>query len=116
MNVRTITPQELCQLQRCGEVIELIDVRTPAEYEGLRSEPAKLMPLDKLDPAAVMASRNGSTQSPLYIICRSGSRGQRACTKFEAAGFANVVNVAGGTLAWEPRRLGRVWVGWAIPL
>ncbi len=34
-------------------------------------------------------------------ICRSGSRGRQACEKFRAAGFANVVNVEGGTLAWE---------------
>jgi hypothetical protein len=36
----------------------------------------------------------------IYVTCRSGSRGRQACEKFLAAGFANVVNVEGGTLAW----------------
>ena len=38
---------------------------------------------------------------PLYVICRSGSRGRQAAEKFQAAGYPNVVNVEGGTLAWE---------------
>ena len=46
-----------------------------------------------------MQARNGSKDEPLYLICRSGSRGRQACEKFLAAGFTNVVNVEGGTLA-----------------
>jgi rhodanese-related sulfurtransferase len=46
-----------------------------------------------------MQARNGVRDEPLYVICRSGSRGRQACEKFVAAGFTNVVNVEGGTLA-----------------
>jgi hypothetical protein len=35
----------------------------------------------------------------LYLICRSGSRGRQACAKFLAAGYTNISNVEGGTLA-----------------
>ena len=48
-----------------------------------------------------MEARNGTKDDPLYMICRSGSRGRQACEKFLAAGYHNVVNVEGGTLAWE---------------
>ena len=48
-----------------------------------------------------MEARNRTKREPLYIICRSGSRGRQACEKFAAAGYTNVVNVEGGTLAWE---------------
>ena len=34
------------------------------------------------------------------MICRSGSRGQKACEKLATAGL-RVVNVEGGTQAWE---------------
>jgi rhodanese-related sulfurtransferase len=37
----------------------------------------------------------------LYFICRSGSRGKQACEKLLAAGLVDVVNVEGGTVAWE---------------
>jgi len=48
-----------------------------------------------------MQERNGSSQETLYVICRSGGRGKQACEKFLKAGFTNVVNVEGGTLACE---------------
>jgi rhodanese-related sulfurtransferase len=79
----------------------LIDVRTPVEYREVHAEPARSVPLDRLDPRAVMEARNGSKDEPLYTICRSGSRGAQACEAFHAAGYTNVVNVEGGTLAWD---------------
>ena len=101
MKVPTVTPEALEGLRRRGEAVELIDVRTPVEYREVHAETAQLLPLDRLDPKAVMDSRDGSKDHPLYLICRSGSRGRQAVEKFHAAGFANVVNVEGGTLAWE---------------
>jgi rhodanese-related sulfurtransferase len=98
MSVTTMSPQQLADLCKSGQ-IDLIDVRTPVEYRELHVATARNVPLDKLEPAAVMKTRNGSRDEPLYLICRSGSRGRQACEKFLAAGFTNVINVEGGTLA-----------------
>lgn len=98
MSVPTISPQRLAELSD-GKHIDLIDVRTPMEYQEVHVANARNVPLDRLDPNAVMQARNGSQQEPLYLICRSGSRGRQACEKFIAAGHTNVVNVDGGTLA-----------------
>src|SRR5262249_61729632 len=73
--------------------------RPPAESRPVHVDPARNAPLDRLDPAAVVQGRNGRRDEPLYVICHSGSRGRQACEKFLAAGFTNVVNVEGGTLA-----------------
>lgn len=97
----TIAPQRLGELLREGRAIELIDVRTPAEYRSVHATIARLVPLDGLDPRAVMASRQGTAGDPLYVICRSGTRGEKAVEKFRTAGYSDVVNVAGGTVAWE---------------
>lgn len=99
--IATITPQELSQLRQSGQSLELIDVRTPVEYRELHVEFARNVPLDQLDPQAIQAERNGNADGPLYVVCRSGSRGKQACEKFLAAGITNVVNVEGGTLACE---------------
>jgi rhodanese-related sulfurtransferase len=100
--VSTITPKQLQELCDSGKRVEMIDVRTPAEYRELHAAAvSRLVPLDELDPKAVMASRSVPADEPLYVICRSGNRANKACEKFRAAGFPNVVNVAGGTLAWE---------------
>jgi rhodanese-related sulfurtransferase len=98
MTVTTISPRQLADLCKSGK-IELIDVRTPIEYREVHVEIARNVPLDQLDAPALMHGRNGTANEPLYLICRSGSRGQQACKKFLAAGFTNVVNIEGGTLA-----------------
>jgi rhodanese-related sulfurtransferase len=98
MSITTISPQRLGELCKSGK-IDLIDVRTPVEFREVHVEHARNVPLDRLNPAAVIQGRNGRRDESLYVICRSGSRGQQACEKFLAAGFTNVVNVEGGTLA-----------------
>jgi rhodanese-related sulfurtransferase len=100
------TPQSLPaaavgRLRAEGKAVDLIDVRTPAEYAGLHAEGARLVPLDKLAPAAVMASRAGPAGEPVYVLCQSGARAAKACAAFRAAGYPNVVIVEGGTAAWE---------------
>jgi rhodanese-related sulfurtransferase len=99
MSIAVIKPQELAALSNQGEKVELIDVRTPLEYREVHLEIARNVPLDQLDSAVVMKDRNGSANEPLYMICRSGSRGQQACEQFVKAGFSNVVNIEGGTMA-----------------
>jgi rhodanese-related sulfurtransferase len=99
MTLTTIHPRELAELCQRGSV-DLVDVRTPVEYREVHAAGARNVPLDGLDPAELMRARNGSGGEPLYLICRSGSRGRQACERFLAAGFTNVVNVEGGTLAW----------------
>ena len=101
MSVQTITPKEVEDRRLLGRHVDLIDVRTPVEYREVHAEAARSIPLNRLDPRAVMEARNGTQHEPLYVICRSGGRGNQACEAFHAAGFPNVVNVVGGTLAWE---------------
>ena len=98
--VQTASPADVAQRRRQRLPTDLIDVRTPVEYATVHAEGAQLIPLDKLDPQAVMAARNGSADEPLYVICKSGARAAKAVEKFRAAGFDNVISVAGGTTAW----------------
>lgn len=99
MAVSTMTPTEFSQLLQGGRRIDVIDVRTPAEFREVHLRVASNVPLDRLDPKTVMASRGGTQTAPLYVICKAGSRGKQACEKFLAAGFTNVVNIEGGTEA-----------------
>lgn len=101
MSMSVISPARLAELCKEGPKIELIDVRTPAEYSEVHVEYARNVPLDQLDPGGFIKTHSGAAQGPLFFICRSGSRGQQACEKLVKAGFTNVVNVEGGTLACE---------------
>jgi rhodanese-related sulfurtransferase len=99
VTVPTVSPRQLAGLLTGGTKIDLIDVRTPVEFREVHVEAARNVPLDRLDPAALVRRRGGRDDEPLYVLCRSGSRGRQACERFQKAGFANVVNVDGGTLA-----------------
>ena len=96
----TITPQQLAQLKSSGSHVELVDVRTPVEFQEVHVDFAYNLPLDRITPEALQKSGIGKPSEPLYIICRSGSRGKQACEKLSSAGW-NVVNVEGGTQAWD---------------
>ncbi len=99
MTIAVISAQALAKLCQEGRKIDLVDVRTPVEFREVHVDIARNIPLDQLDPAAFLHDRNGSANEPLYVICRSESRGQQACEKFFQAGFSNVVNIEGGTMA-----------------
>ncbi len=95
--VATISPAEL--KQKPSHEIDLIDVRTPAEFQEVHIEFARNIPLDQLKPEVIRSQKTGEANMPVYFICRSGSRGRMACEKLSTAGMENVVNVEGGTEA-----------------
>jgi rhodanese-related sulfurtransferase len=96
----SVSVSRLAELGKQGHV-DVIDVRTPVEYREVHATMARNVPLDSLDPHAVMKARNGSGENPLYVMCRSGNRSSQACKKFVDAGYTNVVNVEGGATAWD---------------
>jgi rhodanese-related sulfurtransferase len=96
-----ISPVELKALVENGRAIDLIDVRTPAEFRELHVTGARNVPLDRLDPQTLRSETKAGSEIPLYVICQKGGRGKQACEKLAAAGWSNVVNVEGGTLACE---------------
>lgn len=93
-----IFPAELFQLAQRGPQ-DILDVRTPAEFESVHVPGAALDPLDRLDPRQFLEHR-GPDGKPLYIICQTGGRALKAIEKFKRAGFNGCVLVEGGTEAW----------------
>ncbi|TWT32765.1 Inner membrane protein YgaP [Blastopirellula retiformator] len=104
-DIQTISPAQLADREKSGQAIELIDVRTPAEFREVHASAARNTPLESLDVDSVVKSRRLDAGEPLYVICRSGKRADQACRKFVAAGYENVVNIEGGTNAWEAANL-----------
>ncbi|HIK94949.1 MAG TPA: DUF2892 domain-containing protein [Planctomycetes bacterium] len=96
----TVSAKRLAELDGQGNV-DVIDVRTPVEFREVRAVVARNVPLDSLNPHAVMKEWNGTASDPLYVICRSGTLAAKACQQFIDAGYTNVVNVEGGTQAWD---------------
>jgi rhodanese-related sulfurtransferase len=98
--IATITPKELLNLCNRGEPINLIDVRTPAEFGEVHVDFARNVPLDRLDPKQIAAD-HAHDAGPIYFVCRSGGRSKTACERMVAAGIGDVVSVEGGTTACD---------------
>lgn len=88
--------QELKALLDAGEVFELIDVRTPKEFETARISNAAL-----LDEAAYQRLSELPKQTKIVFVCHHGPRGVNAAQQFIGQGFTNVHNVTGGLDAWS---------------
>jgi len=91
--IREIDVEELESVLASGA--RLIDVREVDEYESGHVRGAVLVPLGTV-PDRVEAFEG---EGPAYIICKSGGRSMRAA-EFLAERGLEVVNVAGGTMAW----------------
>ena len=95
----SIQPLELQRLLAEGHPAQLVDVRTPGEFDTAHVPGAKLIPLGDLDPAAFRRER-GAEGIPVYVLCQSGGRARQAIEKLEQAGLHGCVLVEGGTQGW----------------
>jgi rhodanese-related sulfurtransferase len=94
MPIPEVSVAELAELLATGPVV-LIDVRQPEEFAEARVPAASLIPLTEI-PVRLDQVPEGER---VYLICRSGGRSLNAA-QFLAERGRDVVNVAGGTLAW----------------
>lgn len=96
-NVTQLSPKEL-QLF-LNDDIQLIDVRTPKEFNVDHINYAKNIDffskdffntIDKLDKT-----------NPVFIYCRSGKRSGKSIAEFQKAGFTKIYELKGGILNWK---------------
>lgn len=80
----------------------IVDVRQPDEFIGELGHiaGAALAPLDRLADLAAAWDRRAT----LLVVCRSGGRSTRGAEWLASQGF-DVVNLAGGMLAWSAASL-----------
>lgn len=99
-DVPEITPEEL---KEHLEMVTLIDVRRPDEFNGELSHipGAKLITLGpELDTFFKMHDRGDE----VVFVCRSGARSGRATLQGRDLGFSKCVNLQGGMLLWNERQ------------
>ena len=93
-----ISPAALQQHLTQGEQLYILDVRSAEEYavDG-HIAGAHLIPLPELSQRSVELPHDQT----IICVCRSGNRSGVACSQLASRGFAPVVNMAGGMLAWN---------------
>lgn len=80
--------------------LQLLDVRTPKEYNEGHIEGAELINFFDED-FVQQAEANFDKDKPLMLYCRSGNRSAKATAKLKAAGFKEIYDLRGGYKAWK---------------
>ncbi|MCD9185001.1 MAG: rhodanese-like domain-containing protein [Pyrinomonadaceae bacterium] len=93
--IKQVTVQETGEAVK-KENVQFIDVRTPEEYAGGHAPKAANHPLDKIETELAKLDKN----KPVYVICQTGRRSQKAAETLQKAGFREIYNVKGGTSEW----------------
>jgi molybdopterin/thiamine biosynthesis adenylyltransferase/rhodanese-related sulfurtransferase len=97
--VAEITPAELAARLRAGERPTIVDVREAHEWDivNLQEHGARLIPLGELE--ARLAELDPSQE--IVVHCKMGGRSAKAAARLAEAGFARILNLSGGILAWS---------------
>jgi len=94
---KLVTPAELQELSKMDDV-QLVDVRTPEEYEegyieGFRN-------IDFLDDSFDEEIEKLDKNKPVVVYCRSGKRSSSCTKKMIEKGFVKVYDLDGGITKW----------------
>jgi len=82
-----------------GKDVQLVDVRTPKEYQAGFIDNA--INIDFMNQKTFKEGfENLDRNKPLYIYCRSGNRSQKSVALLEAMGFKEIYDLKGGYNAW----------------
>jgi|LakMenE01Jun11ns_1017448.scaffolds.fasta_scaffold9941472_4 rhodanese-related sulfurtransferase len=79
--------------------VQLVDVRTPSEYNDGHILNALNINVND-DSFANKIGKLDKTQT-VYIYCRSGGRSQNAAKQMEALGFTHIVDLQGGFMNYN---------------
>ena len=95
------TPAFAQDVKKAG--VQLLDVREPAEYAEGHLPGAINISVNSGDFVSAV-ERDFKTDKPVYVYCRSGRRSLKAAEMLAGKGF-KVINLEGGILDWENKKL-----------
>jgi hydroxyacylglutathione hydrolase len=94
--IQIITVHELAVMKDSVHELQILDVRTAAEYVGYHIPESINIPWPELRTRYSELRSSG----PVAVICGSGVRAGIACSILQRAGRHDIMNVAGGYAGW----------------
>jgi rhodanese-related sulfurtransferase len=93
---RDLTPRDVASERGRAR---FVDVREPHEYVGELGHiaGAELVPVAQVEGACPAWNKD----QRIVVICRSGARSGRMAALLVSLGFKDVINLAGGMMAWN---------------
>jgi rhodanese-related sulfurtransferase len=93
----------LAVTQMNSEETVIVDVREDHEFNKGHIENAINMPFGKFEDTWKQLEPYKNT--PLIVVCQTGTRSTPACKKLSKMGFEKVFNISGGMQSWEDSKL-----------
>ncbi|HSP40499.1 MAG TPA: rhodanese-like domain-containing protein [Gillisia sp.] len=98
--MKNLTQEEWKKGVTDGYNIEILDVRTPDEFNERYIPGAKNIDIYKGQGFLDEVNELDKTKE-YYVYCRSGARSAQACALMEQQGFENTNNLMGGINEWK---------------
>ncbi|WP_458629106.1 rhodanese-like domain-containing protein [Winogradskyella sp. PC D3.3] len=96
--IKLITADEMQSILELEEV-QLIDVRTPKEYDG--GFIANAQNIDFMSPTFDDDITKLDKNKPVILYCKSGGRSAKCAKKMKDAGFKKIYDLQGGISKWQ---------------
>jgi rhodanese-related sulfurtransferase len=93
-----ITPAEVKRRLDSGEILRLIDVREPHEYQTARIETGELIPMRSV-PQSLESLQ--SEAAPLIVFCHHGMRSLQVVNWLREQGVEGCSSMTGGIDQWS---------------
>ncbi len=97
-----LKPAELTRLINKEDAL-VVDLSASADFEKGHIAGSRNVMASKFDPESKLLSN--ARQSPVVLVCRSGSASATAAGKLKKAGFEKVYWLDGGIAAWQMAEL-----------
>jgi thioredoxin len=104
-NIKTIEAKAFAEKINTTPNPQIIDVRTPEEFNSDHIENAKNV--NWLGDNFVKDAEKYDKTKPLFVYCKSGARSKKAAEKLDELGFKNIYQLEGGFLKWDTEGLSK---------
>jgi rhodanese-related sulfurtransferase len=96
-----VSPKDAFERLKGNKTIQLVDVRSEAEFKEGYISGARSIPLQELGSRTGEINQNG----PVLLYCHSGARSGMALALLKGKGYSQIAHISGGVSAWKRNNL-----------
>lgn len=104
-NVENIAPEAFSKKISQTSKAQILDVRTPEEFNSEHIDDA--LNLNWFDADFATKTKKLDKSKPVFVYCKSGGRSAKASAKLAELGFTKIYNLEGGILKWSSAGLSK---------
>ncbi len=104
-SIETIAPEAFAKKINETPKAQIIDVRTPEEFNTGHILDAEN--INWLGDDFVKNTEKLDKSEPIFVYCKSGGRSAKAAAKLEEIGFKKIYNLEGGMMKWDATGLSK---------